>query len=83
MGLLIGAMSRTAVEAGMAADAAKRASRRQREGWATQGPPPPASAASGRATAMVAELRGLAHLRAEGILTEEEFTAKKRRVLGI
>ena len=29
------------------------------------------------------ELRGLAELRADGILTEEEFTAKKRRVLGI
>ncbi len=33
--------------------------------------------------AAVTELRGLAELRADGILTEEEFTAKKRRVLGI
>ncbi len=29
------------------------------------------------------ELRGLAELWAEDILTEEEFTAKKRRILGI
>ena len=31
----------------------------------------------------VAELRGLARLRDEGVITDEEFTAKKRRVLGI
>ena len=84
MALLVSAMARTAVEAGVAADAAKRASRRQTGRWAAQGgPPAPGSAAAGGATAAVTELRGLAELRAEGILTEEEFAAKKRRVLGI
>jgi Short C-terminal domain len=84
MALLAGAMARTAVAAGVAADARKRASRRQKGRWAAQGGPgAPQPAAPGPESAAVTELRGLAELRAEGILTEEEFTAKKRRVLGI
>jgi Short C-terminal domain len=84
MALLMSAIARTAVEAGVAADAQKRALRRQSGRWATQGrPPAPGPAATGSEAAAIAELRELAQLRAEGILTEEEFTAKKRRVLGI
>jgi hypothetical protein len=32
---------------------------------------------------MTAELQQLASLRKQGILTEEEFNAKKRQILGI
>ena len=84
MALLSRAKARTAVEAGVAADAAKRAWRRRTGRWAAQGGPPARGfAAAGGESAAVTELRGLAELRAEGILTEEEFAAKKRRVLGI
>ena len=84
MALLSRAKARTAVEAGVAADAAKRAWRRRTGRWAAQGgPPAPESGAPGRDTAAVTELRELADLKAKGILSEEEFAAKKRRVLGI
>ena len=43
-------------------------------------PAPPAAAAEPDYTA---ELQKLAELKAAGILTEEEFEAKKRQILGI
>jgi hypothetical protein len=43
-------------------------------------PPPPAGAVEPDYTA---ELQKLAELKAAGILTEEEFEAKKRQILGI
>jgi len=44
------------------------------------GTPPPAPSEADQA---VAELEPLARLRDQGILTEEEFTAKAQQVLGI
>ena len=43
-------------------------------------PPPPAAAAE---PDYAAELQKLADLKAAGILTEEEFEAKKKQILGI
>jgi hypothetical protein len=46
-------------------------------------PPPPApAAASWTGDPMVEKIRQLAQLRDQGILTEEEFTAQKARILG-
>jgi len=45
-------------------------------------PPPPAPAAPAATTDVVAELKQLAELKDQGILTEEEFAAQKAKILG-
>ena len=89
-GLLRG-MARTAVVAGTATAVSNRVSRRQGERWSRQGnetqaydePPPPAPApAPAAAPNMVEQLKDLAQLKQDGILTEEEFSAQKARILG-
>jgi hypothetical protein len=45
--------------------------------------PPPAPAPAPAVDPMVAQIEQLAALRDQGILTEEEFSAKKAQVLGI
>ena len=74
------AMRWKAIDAGTEALLAKRAGERQQGRWAAQGGTvgPPAGDTPG-----TAELRGLARLRDAGVITDEEFRAKKRRVLGI
>ena len=93
-GLLRG-VARTAVIAGTATTVSNRVSRRQANKWAAQDsqpeyydappPPPPAPAPAPAAAAppvdTVAQLRELAQLRDDGILTDEEFSAQKRRLL--
>jgi hypothetical protein len=81
-------MARTAAVAGTATAVSNRVSRRQANRWAAQEsyppqyaeepPPPPAQPAGDP----VAQLRELAKLRDDGILTDEEFAAEKRKVLG-
>jgi hypothetical protein len=90
-GLLRG-MARTAVVAGTATAVSNRVSRRQADRWAAQdappqgyGPPPdqyaqPAPAAGGGED-RVEQLKELAGLRDQGVLTEEEFAAEKARIL--
>lgn len=90
-GLLRG-VARTAVIAGTATSVSNRVSRRQARRWGMQPqsyePPPQAAPAPAPAAAPVAEadpvseLRELAKLRDDGILTEEEFAAQKRKILG-
>jgi len=87
-GLLRG-MARTAVVAGTATAVSNRVSRRQANRWAQQGSyppqyaePEPAPAPSAPPVDPVEQLRELAKLRDDGILTEEEFAAEKRKVLG-
>jgi Short C-terminal domain len=76
----------TAARAGVAAGVAGRVQRRQQERWATQGPayeqeaPPAAPAAAPDYTA---ELEKLANLRDQGVITAEDFDAKKKQLLGI
>ena len=85
-GLLRG-VARTAVVAGTATAVSNRVSRRQAERWQHQGSSPynqhdPASNEPAPAADTVQQLKDLADLKAQGILTEEEFAAQKARILG-
>ena len=93
-GLLRG-VARTAVIAGTATAVSNRVSRRQATRWQRQGtypydqsayqePPPQYEPQPEPApqTDMVQQLKDLAALRDQGVLTEEEFAAQKRRILG-
>jgi hypothetical protein len=80
-------MARTAVVAGTATAVSNRVSRRQAERWSEQDAyaqpqyaepaPAPAPAAD-----PVEQLKQLAQLKEQGILTEEEFAAQKAKILG-
>jgi Short C-terminal domain len=48
-----------------------------------QAPPPAPSPPSSSSTSVENELRSLAALKADGIISEEEFAAKKRAILGL
>jgi Short C-terminal domain len=92
-GLLRG-MGRVAVAAGTATAVSNRVSRRQANKWAAQGeqqyqeqpqqqqyaPPPPPPPAAPAADPMQ-QLKELAELKNQGILTEEEFAAQKAKIL--
>jgi hypothetical protein len=95
-GLLRG-VARTAVVAGTATAVSNRVSRRQAQRWQQQGtypygqpepayqepapqyeqPPPPPQPQQDT----IQQLKDLAELRAQGVLTEEEFAAQKARIL--
>jgi Short C-terminal domain len=82
-GLLRG-VARTAVIAGTATSVSNRVSRRQGQRWAQQeeaqqAPPPAAAPASSEST--IDQLKELGELKAQGILTEEEFAAQKAKLL--
>jgi Short C-terminal domain len=90
-GLLRG-MARTAVIAGTATAVSNRVSKRQGERWqeqeqqaAVQAQMAPAqmepSPAQGGGS-MIDQLKELGELKAQGILTEEEFAAQKAKILG-
>jgi hypothetical protein len=92
-GGLVRGVARTAVVAGTASAVAGRVHHRQNERWAQedaaeqyaqqpqvvyeQAPAPPP------ADDNMVELRKLADLHSQGILTDEEFAAKKKQILGI
>jgi transcription initiation factor TFIID subunit TAF12 len=93
-GLLRG-VARTAVVAGTATAVSNRVSRRQANRWAGQeqqqyeqqyaqqqqyAPPPPPPPPP-PAPDTVTQLKELAELRAQGILTEAEFEAQKAKIL--
>jgi hypothetical protein len=81
---LLGGIARTAVVAGTATAVSNRVSRRQANRWAQQDEqqyaqaPPPAPAA---APDTVSQLKDLADLKAQGILTDAEFEAQKAKIL--
>jgi uncharacterized Zn finger protein len=95
-GLLRG-VARTAVVAGTATAVSNRVSRRQANRWAAQeqqqydqyaqqqyaqqqyAPPPQPAAAP--AADPIEQLKELAELKAQGILTDAEFEAQKARIL--
>lgn len=83
-GLLRG-MARTAVIAGTATAVSNNVSRRQYERWSADNPQeqPQAAANGGGQDQQIAELQQLAQLKDQGILTQEEFDAKKKQILGI
>lgn len=87
---LVGTMARTAVIAGTAtAVSGKVAASQQQKMMAQQqaaAPPPapePVAAAAPAEDPTIAQLQQLAALHAQGILTDEEFSAKKAQLLGI
>ena len=85
-GLLRG-VARTAVIAGTATSVSNRVSRRQARRWGQQDAyagyeEPPAAPAPAAGADSVTQLRDLAQLKADGILTDEEFAAQKRKILG-
>lgn len=83
-GLLRG-VARTAVVAGTATAVSNRVSRRQAERWALQDEIPVAAAPGAPATppagAPIDQLKELAALKEQGVLTEEEFAAQKAKLL--
>jgi hypothetical protein len=90
---LVGAAARTAVVAGTATAVSGKVARSQQaryeaeQGQAAPAPPAPAAPAPAAAAAAAEDpilvIQKLAALRDQGILTEEEFTAKKAQLLGI
>ena len=90
-GLLRG-IARTAVVAGTATAVSNRVSRRQGERWARQGyydepepqpaPAPAAAAPAAPAADPIEQLKELAQLKEQGVLTPEEFAVQKSRILG-
>ena len=91
---LVRTVGRTAVIAGTASAVGGRVQHRQQEKYAAQdqaqyeqqmaaqapAAPPPAAAPADDG---MAELQQLAQLHEQGILTDEEFAAKKAQILGI
>jgi hypothetical protein len=91
-GLLRG-VARTAVVAGTATAVSNRVSRRQANKWAEQDEqqyqqqyaqqaPPPAPAPASGEDDTIAQLKQLAELHDQGVLTDEEFAAQKAKILG-
>ncbi len=86
-GLLRG-VARTAVIAGTATHVSNNVSRRQAGRWAAedqQAAPAPAAEAPASVSTddQMAQLEKLGQLKQEGILTQEEFDAKKSQILGL
>jgi hypothetical protein len=89
--------ARTAVVAGTATAVSGRVARRQNERWAAQdqaeyeqqmgqqamAQQDQAQPAAQPASDPNAELQNLANLHAQGVLTDEEFSAAKAKILGI
>ena len=88
---LVGAMARTAVVAGTATAVSGKVARGQQAKYEAQqqqqqqaaAAPPPAAPAAEPAEDPILVIQKLAALRDQGILTEEEFTAKKAQLLGL
>lgn len=92
---LLRMMGRTAVIAGTATTVSNRVSRRQARKWGREeqeqqqyaepppqqqyAPPPPAPAAP--AADPIAQLKELAALKDQGVLTDSEFAAQKAKIL--
>lgn len=84
---LLRGLARTAAIAGTATAVSNRVSRRQSNRWAQQDeqqyapPPQPQAPAAAPARDPVAQLKDLADLKAQGILTDAEFEAQKAKIL--
>lgn len=87
---LIGTAARTAVFAGTATAVSGRVARRQQQRWAEEEQEKaddyhasqPQAATPGEPS-YADELQRLAQLKAQGVITEDEFQAKKKQLLGI
>jgi hypothetical protein len=76
-------MARTAVVAGTATAVSNNVSRRQAQRWATEEPQSQQTSYENPVDDTTVQLQQLAQLKQQGIITEEEFTTKKKQVLGI
>ncbi|MGI9556894.1 MAG: SHOCT domain-containing protein [Solirubrobacterales bacterium] len=82
MGLVRG-VARTAVVAGTASAVSGRVHKRQHDKWAQENPEQYAAApAAAPAPDPIQQLKELAALKDQGIITEEEFAAQKAKLLG-
>ncbi len=84
-GLLRG-VARTAAIAGTATAVSNNVSRRQARRWGEQEQQAPQAAAPTPAAGVddqMAQLEQLGKLHEQGILTDEEFAAKKQQILGL
>ena len=88
-GLLRG-MARTAMVAGTATAVSGRVRRKQEQRWAAQEAPAqaeqpaaaaPAPAAVGGGASMIEQLKQLGELKDQGVLTEQEFSEQKAKLL--
>jgi len=90
-GLLRG-VARTAVVAGTATAVSNRVSRRQANRWGAQedqqyaqqqqyAPAPAPAPAAAPAPDMITQLKDLADLHTQGVLTDDEFAAQKAKLL--
>ena len=90
---LLRMVGRTAVIAGTATTVSNRVSRRQATRWSQDSgaqqeqyaePPPqaPPAPAPGAGESRIEKLKELGDLKAQGVLSEEEFAAEKARILG-
>jgi hypothetical protein len=83
---LVRGVARTAVVAGTATAVSGRVARRQAARYTEEqppaAPPPPAPAAPG-AEDQLAELKKLAEMQEQGLLTPEEFAAMKAKIIGL
>jgi hypothetical protein len=84
----IARMATTAVVAGTAAHMGAQSAQRSAEADQAQADPPDAAPADeappeAAESPQIQELRQLAALKDQGILTEEEFSAKKAQILGL
>jgi hypothetical protein len=82
---LIRAAATTAVVAGTATAVSGRVQKRQYDKWSAeyQQQATPAEGGGQGEPDYTAELERLAQLKAQGIITEEEFQSKKKAILGI
>jgi hypothetical protein len=89
---LLRGIARTAAIAGTATAVSNRVSRRQQNRWSQQedqqyaqqqqyAPPPPPPPPAAPARDQVAQLKDLAELKSQGILTDAEFEAQKAKIL--
>ena len=81
---LLRGMARTAVVAGTATAVSGRVRRRQDNRWAQQEEgqaAPQAAAPAAAGPSMIDQLKELGELKAQGILTEDEFAAQKAKLL--
>jgi Short C-terminal domain len=89
---LLRGIARTAVIAGTATAVSNRVSRRQGERWAQQdqeqyaqqqyAEPMGAPTVADDRDRQLAQLKELGELKAQGVITEEEFAAQKAQILG-
>jgi membrane protease subunit (stomatin/prohibitin family) len=69
--------------AGMKAGEARAQQAAAQQAAAQQAPPPQAAAAAPASTDVTAELQKMADLHASGVLSDEEFAAMKKKLLGL